>query len=617
MQRRMRPPLGKYLLAIAGLAALLGSPIQVAAQSLGSAESFAILGGSAVNANGSGSVINGDVGVSPGTSITGFPANATITPPFTTHVNDGLAIAAQTSVTALYGSLAAAGPCTPLAAQLDTVSVGPGIYCFTSTADIAANGTFTLDGAGTYIFQVGSSLTANTLSNMVLINGADPCDVFWQITAAATLNGSTFAGNVVAQAAVDLGAGTMILPVALIGRALTTSAGAVTLAGFNTIGGCSVPATPTATSTATSTATGTATETPTASATATDTATETPTASATATATETPTGTATETPTESATATATATETPTASATATATETPTGTATETPTESATATATATETPTASATATATETPTGTATETPTESATATATATETPTESATATATETPTGTATETPTALATATATATETPTASATATETAVATPTETETATATATVTSTASQTVTPTDTSIPTATRTAGPPLLTIQKTSSASVDPGETLVYTLTYKNVGGSIATSILLTEIVPDHTTFNSAASTAGWSCPDGSPPATVCTLSVPDLPAGGQGIAQFAVTVDDPTDTTAIRNTVVIGATEGGGAAAGATTLVGASPAPALDFWGFVATGLILFGVALRAVRRRQPG
>src|SRR6187397_1710190 len=128
-----------WLLAESGLAAailLVGSPAP--AQTVGAAASFAIVGGSAVAANGTGSVINGDVAVSPGTSITGFPANATIVPPFTTHADpDGLAIAAQTSVTALYTTLAGAGPCTSLGMQLDMGSVGPGVYCFTSTADLA------------------------------------------------------------------------------------------------------------------------------------------------------------------------------------------------------------------------------------------------------------------------------------------------------------------------------------------------------------------------------------------------------------------------------------------------------------------------------------------------
>jgi type VI secretion system secreted protein VgrG len=309
------------VLASVGLAALLVGPSPVFAQLLGDAESFAVLGGSAVTVAGTGTIINGDLGVSPGTSITG---SFTVTPPFSTHNNDGPAVMAQTSVTSLYTDLANDTPCTALMAQLDGVTLGPGTYCFTSTADLAATGNLTLDGAGIYIFQVGSSLTANVNSTVTLLNGADFCNVFWQVTSAATLNGVNFVGNVVAQAAVDLGVGAT-----LEGRALTTATGAVTMAGSNTVGGCSLVVAPTETATVTTTIT--PTDTPT--------ATQTPTSTATATPTQTPTGTATET------ATATSTQTPTGTATATPTQTPTGTATDTPTAAPTATPTLTSSPT--------------------------------------------------------------------------------------------------------------------------------------------------------------------------------------------------------------------------------------------------------------------------------
>src|SRR6185295_10655679 len=103
--------------------------------------------------------------------------------------------------------------------------------------DLAATGNLTLDGNGVYIFQVGSALTANVQSTVTLLNGADPCNVFWQVTSAATLNGVSFAGNVVAQAGVTLGVGST-----LTGRAMTTVAGAVTLTGTDTVGGCSAAA---------------------------------------------------------------------------------------------------------------------------------------------------------------------------------------------------------------------------------------------------------------------------------------------------------------------------------------------------------------------------------------
>jgi hypothetical protein len=223
-----------YLGASAVFAMLLWGASPALAQSPGAAQSFAVLGGTTVTAAGTGTVITGDVGVSPGTSITGFPASAVVLPPFGIHANDGAAIAAQASATALYSTLAATGGATPLGAELGGVTLGPGVYSFSSTANIAGTTTLTLSGAGVYIFQVGSAVTANVGSNVLLLNGATACNIFWQVTSAATLNGVTFAGTVVAQAGITLGVGA-----ALNGRALATAAGAVTMSGGNTVGGCS------------------------------------------------------------------------------------------------------------------------------------------------------------------------------------------------------------------------------------------------------------------------------------------------------------------------------------------------------------------------------------------
>ncbi|MEX2273857.1 MAG: ice-binding family protein [Vicinamibacterales bacterium] len=222
------------------VSALLASPTLAQAQSVGAAQSFAIIGGQSVTAaaGATQSLINGDVGVSPGTSITGFPANATTVPPYSTHANDGAAVNAQAATLALYNSLVALGPGTAIGDELSNQILGPGTYSI-GAANIAANGNLTLSGAGLYIFKVASSLVANVGSRVTLI-GVDPCQVYWQVTSAATLNGVNFAGNVVAQSAVTVGSSA-----AVAGRTLTTSAGSVTLAGSNVIGGCSTaPAVP-------------------------------------------------------------------------------------------------------------------------------------------------------------------------------------------------------------------------------------------------------------------------------------------------------------------------------------------------------------------------------------
>jgi type VI secretion system secreted protein VgrG len=187
------------------------------------------------------SLINGDVGVSPGTSITGFPAAATTVPPFTTHANDALAISGQASVSALYSTLASLPAGTPVGPELSNLNLGPGTFSIPAGATLSSpggplTGNLTLSGAGNYYFKLASSLDAAVLSTVTLV-GVDPCTVYWQVTSAATLNGVNFVGNVVAQAAVTLGSNAV-----LTGRALTTPAGAVTMAGGNTVGGCSTAA---------------------------------------------------------------------------------------------------------------------------------------------------------------------------------------------------------------------------------------------------------------------------------------------------------------------------------------------------------------------------------------
>ncbi|MEO8104589.1 MAG: ice-binding family protein, partial [Betaproteobacteria bacterium] len=175
------------------------------AQSLGAAQSFAILGGTAVTAAPPMSIINGDVGIDPNaaTFITGFPANATVALPFTNHGNDAVAVAARAAVTTLFnsGALAPAGG-TPITANLSTGGPSanghyvPGKYTLAVGTAIIPTTIF-LDGPGIYVFSLNSDITTSVGSTVVL-NGADPCTVFWRVPTLATLNGVNFPGTVVA-----------------------------------------------------------------------------------------------------------------------------------------------------------------------------------------------------------------------------------------------------------------------------------------------------------------------------------------------------------------------------------------------------------------------------------
>lgn len=223
-----------------GFAALVFGPFPAMAQTappLGVVQQFSVLGNSAVTGStGAGTVVNGDVGSSPTASISNFPPSS-VTPPFTLHLtNDVIVQQAHTDAIAAYNFLAAQGPGTVLAAQLDGAVLTSGIYSFAGgAADLAALGTLTLNGPGIFVFQVDSALTANVGSNV--IGTADPCNVFWRVGTSATLNGISFRGNVIADASITVGSGSNVTGRTIAGTGPT---GAVTMAGAggNTIGGC-------------------------------------------------------------------------------------------------------------------------------------------------------------------------------------------------------------------------------------------------------------------------------------------------------------------------------------------------------------------------------------------
>ncbi|HEV7763051.1 MAG TPA: ice-binding family protein [Acidimicrobiales bacterium] len=177
-----------------------GSPAEAAEApvGLGTAASFAVLGGQSVTNTGP-SVISGDVGVSPGTSITGFPAGIVINGVF--HATDAVAGQAQSDLTTAYNDAAGRATTAALPPDAGGLTLVSGVYTASST--LGLTGTLTLDAQGdpnaVFIFQVGSGLTTASFSTVSLINGASPCNVYWQIGSSATLaTNSVFVGTVMA-----------------------------------------------------------------------------------------------------------------------------------------------------------------------------------------------------------------------------------------------------------------------------------------------------------------------------------------------------------------------------------------------------------------------------------
>ena len=193
---------------------------------LGTAESFAVLGASTVTNTGP-TIISGNLGVSPGAAVTGFPPGVVV-PPGTIHAADAVALQAQSDVTIAYNDLAGRASNFNLTGQdLGGLTLVPGVYTFSSSAQLT--GTLTLDAQGDpnaeFIFQIGSAITTATNSSVELINGADSCNVYWQVGSSATLGTNTeFAGSILALTSITLVTDATILN----GRALARN-GAVTM----------------------------------------------------------------------------------------------------------------------------------------------------------------------------------------------------------------------------------------------------------------------------------------------------------------------------------------------------------------------------------------------------
>jgi hypothetical protein len=212
--------------AVASLVALaLLATDALAAQppvGLGTADSFAVLAGQTVTNTGP-TTINGDLGVMPGSAIPGFPpgkVNGAI------HAADAVALKAQSDLTTAFNDAAGRTPPALLSADLSGLTLTAGVY--KAPGALGLTGALTLDAQGdpnaVFIFQAASTLITASASHVNLINGAQPCNVFWQIGSSATFGTtSVFVGNVMALTSISLNNG-----VTLQGRALARN-GSVTL----------------------------------------------------------------------------------------------------------------------------------------------------------------------------------------------------------------------------------------------------------------------------------------------------------------------------------------------------------------------------------------------------
>lgn len=236
-----------YIATLLTVAALLWAGVgtvsartYATAPTLGTAGAFAVLAGSTATNTGP-TILVGDLGVSPGSAVTGFPPG--IVTGGTIHTADAVALQAQNNVTTAYNDLAGQACTEDLTGQdLGGMTLIPGVYCFPNTS-AGLTGVLTLDGQGdpgaVFVFKIGSTLITASNATVLTINGAADCNVFWQVGSSATLGtGTSFVGNILAYTSITMNTNT-----SLFGRALARN-GAVTM-DSNTISTICTAASPT------------------------------------------------------------------------------------------------------------------------------------------------------------------------------------------------------------------------------------------------------------------------------------------------------------------------------------------------------------------------------------
>jgi len=197
---------------------------------LGAAANFAVLAAAAVTNTSTPTMITGDLGLWPGTSVTNFPpgmVNGSI------DINDPAAQAGEAALAIAYNDAAGrSGAFTPAVGNVGGLTFTPGLYRSGSSTEISGGGDLTLDAQGdptaVFIFQIASTLTTSSGFGITLKGGAQASQIFWQVGSSATIGtGSHFAGNILANTSITLVSGAVLDGRALAGAADLT--GAVTM----------------------------------------------------------------------------------------------------------------------------------------------------------------------------------------------------------------------------------------------------------------------------------------------------------------------------------------------------------------------------------------------------
>jgi hypothetical protein len=245
--RRAATSLGLALAALLATLALAATAGAATPVPLGTASNFAVLAGTTVTNTGP-TVVNGDLGISPGTACTGLPAPCTGGGPGmvngTIHSADAAAAQAQLDLTTAYNNAFGQPVTQTIPTQLGGTTRTPGVYD-SAAGDFNITGTLTLDAQGKpaaiFIFKTASTLvTAAGNSQINLINGAQSCNVFWQVGSSATLGTNTlFRGNILALTAITATTGAVV-----DGRLLARNAAVTMDTNTVTLSQCAVDAVP-------------------------------------------------------------------------------------------------------------------------------------------------------------------------------------------------------------------------------------------------------------------------------------------------------------------------------------------------------------------------------------